>query len=164
MMRSSHRRNGLEVILEVSLLWSASGCSYAFVHGPSALPQVEASDPQGGERARTSCTTSNALPVLDTVVAVPLIGAGVLMIVAGASEGSCSGSSFGCVKLSSGEAIALGAVATGLGALALASAVTGYGRTADCRRAEEALPSGPHPSAQFLLDVDGIAAARARSE
>jgi len=162
-MRSSHRRNGLEVVLELSLLWSAFGCSYAFVHGPSTSPEIAPSDPQSEQRAR-SCTTSNALPVLDTVLAVPLIGVGVLAIVAGASDSSCSGSGFGCVKLSGGEAIAIGAVATGLGALALASAVSGYGRTADCRRAEEAGPSGPHQGARYLLDVNRIAAARDRSE
>ena len=118
--------------------------------------------PAGNQRARTGCTTSNALPILDTVVAVPLIGAGVLAIVAGASQGSCSGEF--CVHLSSGEAIAIGAVVIGVGALALSSAVTGYGRTADCRRSEEALPGDPHPNARHLLDLNGISEARARSE
>ena len=162
MTRPSHRRHGLEVVLELSLLWSASGCSYAFVHGPSMPSGVAPSDPQEDQRARTGCTTSNALPILDTVVAVPLIGAGVLAIVAGASQGSCSGEF--CVHLSSGEAIAIGAVVIGVGALALSSAVTGYGRTADCRRSEEALPGDPHPNARHLLDLNGISEARARSE
>ena len=145
MARPSHRRHGLEVVLEVSLLCSASGCSYAFVHGPSTPTEVAPSEAQEDQRARTSCTTSNALPILG-----------------GASQGSCSGGY--CVHLSSGEAFAIGAVLTGLGALALGSAVTGYGRTADCRRSEQALPGSPHPSTRHLLDLNGISEARARSE
>ena len=61
-------------------------------------------------------------------------------------------------------AVAVGAAATGIGVLLLSSAVTGFGRTADCRRAQAALPDPPHPSARYLLDVSGIAEARARPD
>ena len=50
----------------------------------------------------------------------------------------------------------------GFGALALSSAITGYGRTADCRRAREALPEGPTPTSRYVLDVQALADVRAR--
>ena len=82
------------------------------------------------------------------------------MIVAGAGCSNCS-EGFGPTP---GQTMGVGAAAAGLGTLFLASAITGYGRTADCRRAEEALPSGPRPMGRHLLDVEGIAEARAREE
>ena len=103
-------------------------------------------------------TSSNAGPIVDTVIAVPVLGAGVLAIVAGAGE-KCGSS---CYGPSSGAAVAIGAVLTGLGALALSSAITGYGRTADCRRAREALPEGPTPTSRYVLDVQALADVRAR--
>ena len=95
---------------------------------------------------------------MDTVIAVPVLGAGVLAIVAGAGE-KCGSS---CYGPSSGATVAIGAALTGLGALALSSAITGYGRTADCRRALEALPAGPTPTSRYVLDVQALADVRAR--
>ena len=135
-----------------------SGCSYAFVHGPRSA-EISAHETEQPEPTKLECTSSNAVPIVDTFLAVPLIGVGVLGIVAGADSGSCTG---WCVGPSSGEAIAIGAAMTALGTLALSSAITGYGRTADCRRAEEALPAGPHQVGRHLLDVKGIVEARAR--
>jgi hypothetical protein len=109
------------------------------------------------EKSALDCTSSNAAPIVDTIIAVPLLGAGVLAIVAGVGE-TCGS---GCYGPNSGEAIAIGAALTGLGVLALSSAITGYGRTADCRRAQESLRTGPRPAERHLLDVPAIARARA---
>jgi hypothetical protein len=131
-----------------------SGCSYAFVHKPTALGEVSSSEPQQLEQTGAACTSSNALPIFDTILAVPLLGAGVTAITGGATCGhDCEGFGSGI--------IAVGAALTALGTLALSSAITGYGRTADCRRTQEALPKGPH-AGRHLLDVNGIAEARAR--
>jgi hypothetical protein len=142
------------------VLLSLPGCSYAFVHGPHGPTEVSTREPPQAQAAKPECTSSNVAPVLDTFVAVPLIGAGVLLIVAAAGCSNCS-EGYGP---SPGQAIGVGAAAAGLGTLFLASAITGYGRTADCRRAEEAMPSGPRPMGRYLLDVEGIAEARAREE
>ena len=48
-----------------------------------------------------------------------------------------------------------------LGAFVLSSAVTGYGRTADCRRAQESLRTGLRPAERHLLDVPATARVRA---
>jgi hypothetical protein len=63
----------------------SSGCSYAFVHKPSALGEVSTGEPQRLEQpgpTRLECTSSNAAPIVDAFLAVPLIGVGVLGIVA----------------------------------------------------------------------------------
>jgi hypothetical protein len=167
MTQSARRRDNLHRALLLSFLCSPPGCSYAFVHGPPAPGEIAPGEAPPGEgqqspSTRPACTTSNAWPVVDTILGVSLAGLGGLLIVGGAVEGSCSGDF--CFGPTAGEAIAIGAAATAVGALLLASAVSGYGRTADCRRAEETLPGGPHPSARHLLDVSGIAAARTRAE
>jgi hypothetical protein len=142
------------------LVAGSPGCSYGFVHGPPGPAEISAREPPQAQAAKPDCTSSNAVPILDTVLAVPLIGAGVLAIVAGASNGSSNGWYSGPT---SGETIGIGLAATALGTLFLSSAITGYGRTADCRRAEEALPTGPRPMGRrHLLDVEGIARVRAQ--
>ena len=140
------------------LLWGA-GCSYAFVRGPSAPSVTSPVDPHGLGATAPECTASNAAPIVDTVLAVPLIGAGVLGIVGGASSGSCTSY---CFAPSGGEIAAVGVGLLALGALAMSSAVTGYGRTADCRRALESLPTGRRSTERYLLDVPAIAQARTR--
>ena len=152
MLRTALRR----VLLLVWLL-AGSGCSYAFVRGPPSEPAT-LDDPRVVERSVPDGTSSNAGPIVDTVVAVPVLGAGVLAIVAGAGE-KCGSS---CYGPSSGATVAIGAALAGLGALALSSAITGYGRTADCRRAREALPAGPTPTSRYVPDVQGLADVRAR--
>jgi len=135
--------------LALSLLWLVAGpaCSYAFVRGPSPVVE-QASRVPAIEQKGLECTSSNAIPIVDTLLSAPLIGVGALGIVAGAETGW-------------GEAITLGAAVTALGILALTSAVTGYGRTADCR-AQQAVPALPRQSDRYLLDLDGIADARGR--
>ena len=140
----------LGYVLGSLLLASTSACSYAFVRGPPSptdgLPGTE----RPGPASLADCTTSNAAPIVDTILVLPLIGVGGVATLA-AIDGTA------------GEwaPIAVGAFA--LGALAVASAATGYGRTAECRRLKEALPDSPHASQRYLLDVRGIAAARSTS-
>src|SRR5262252_1740684 len=57
--------------LLLCLLLVGPGCSYAFVHGPSARYETPSGPAQG-----VSCTTSNAAPAVDTVLAIPFILAG----------------------------------------------------------------------------------------
>jgi hypothetical protein len=96
--------------LLLPVLFSDVACSYAFVRGPPALP-ARLDDPPMAERSAPDCTSSNAGPILDTVVAVPLLGLGVLTMVVGAGE-KCGSD---CLGPNSGEALALGAALTGLG-------------------------------------------------
>jgi hypothetical protein len=142
------------VLLASSLLASTTGCSYAFVRGP---PTHVDSEPGAEQQATRECTTSNAAPILDTVLASTLILLGSAVIVGGISTGSCSGDCY--FKGSEGALVAVGAGILALGGLSVAAATTGYGRTADCRRLQETLP-GPHPSARYLLDVGALAHAR----
>jgi hypothetical protein len=157
-MNRSMQRRGMGPALALVLVMATSDCSYAFVHGPP--PQAELSS--AGEHPSPSCTTSNAAPVVDTVLSVPLVALGGLGVVGAVGTKSCSS---GCyVNVGSGELAVIGIVGLALGALTISSAVTGYGRTADCRRLQEALPGSPHPSERYLLDVNGIAEARVRPE
>ena len=134
-------RRAMSSCLLLACLSLGSGCSYAFVHGP-ARPDMAAPPPWGQETpsAAASCTASNAAPIVDTVLGVLLVGAGGTLLVATAAEtkGSCSSAS---PSFCAGKIwIGLGAVA--LGTIYVASAVAGYGRTADCRRLEASPPGG----------------------
>jgi hypothetical protein len=140
------------VLLASSLLASSTGCSYAFVHGPSA--QLETAP----DRQSPECTTSNAAPIVDTVLASTLLLLGTTVVVGGIGIATSSDPYF---KNTEGPVVLVGAGLLGLGALSVASAATGYGRTADCRRMQETLPGRPHPSARYLLDVGALAQARA---
>jgi hypothetical protein len=143
------------VLLASSLLFSSTGCSYAFVHGPPAqlepVPDTMAVD----------CTTSNAAPIVDTVLGSALILLGTAVVVGGIGVATSSDPYF---KSTEGPVVLVGAGVLGLGALSVASAATGYGRTADCRRMKETLPRPPPPSARFLLDVGALAHARAGAD
>lgn len=132
------------LLLVSSLLVSSSGCSYAFVRGPRAQPETA-----------PECTTSNAAPVVDTVLATTLILLGTAVVVGGISAGSCSGDCY--FKGSEGGLVAVGAGILALGGLSVASAATGYDRTADCRRMQQAPPEPPRPSARYLLDLGALA-------
>jgi hypothetical protein len=57
--------------------------------------------------------------------------------------------------------VGLGLALTALGTLALSSAISGYGRTADCR-AQQAVPALPRHGDGYLPGLDGIADARGR--
>jgi hypothetical protein len=154
-------------VLGSLLLASTTACSYAFVRGPPAptvgLPGTERPSPA----SPADCTTSNAAPVIDTILAVPLIAVGGLAIAGAASAGPHCGPPQ-CVDSmqfgTTGEWTAVAAGALALGTLAVASAATGYGRTADCRRLKEAPLGPPQQSQRYLLDVSGISAARAHPE
>ena len=141
------------VLLASSLLAASTGCSYAFVHGPTA--QLASAPVE----TAPECTTSNAAPILDTILGSTLILLGSAVVVGGISTSSCSADCY--FKNSSGALVAAGAGVVALGGLSIASAATGYGRTADCRRLQEALPGTPHPTARYLLDVDALAHAGA---
>jgi hypothetical protein len=157
-MNGSMHRRGMGPALALVLVIATSDCSYAFVHGPP--PEAEV--PPVGEHPSPSCTTSNAAPVVDTVLSIPLVALGLVGVAGAIGTKSCSS---GCyVNVESGELAAIGVVGLALGALTISSAVTGYGRTADCRRLQEAVPGPPHPSERYLLDVDGIAQARVHME
>ena len=150
MKRSSRRSGRLAHGLLLSLLTAASGCSYAFVHKPSQAVPAEI-PPGSGDAPElptpiATCTTSNALPILDTVGSILLFGVAGVAVAGAVDAKNCSGSY--CILGDSGPFIAVGAAATGLGALLLSSAVTGFGRTADCRRAQPELPAPPHPGAR----------------
>ncbi len=92
-----------------------SGCSFLFVHGPPKNhQQVQYFD----------CSTSNVMPVLDTI-----FGAASALTVVGAASDSSQFSDLGSRK----AAVAVyGAEA----ALFLGSAVYGYTKTSDCRAAQ----------------------------
>jgi hypothetical protein len=154
----------IAIVLEVSLLSWASGCSYAFVRGPPAVvePPIPAAGQTPTEARAASCTSSNAAPVLDVIGAVPFAALGVLAIWGLVDSENCNASgSFGgaCFK---GPATYVGVAAAAfvIAATYIASAATGFGRTADCRQWQEALPPPPDRSERYLLDVRGIAAAR----
>ena len=149
----------IAVVLAVSLLCWAPGCSYAFVRGPPAV--VEPSIPSAGQTptaARAdSCTSSNAAPVVDVIGAVPFAALGGLAIAGLVDSENCNGGF--CFK---GPAtyVGIAAAAFAIAGIYIASAATGFGRTADCRQWQEALPPPPLHSERYLLDVRGIAAAR----
>jgi hypothetical protein len=136
-----------------------------------------AAEPQAGKSTSDGgLHTSNAVPILDTVLRTSLVGLGAVGIAAASSHHSSSSPYTGFLLSSPSSSssfndssweeagVALSAGVIGLGTLFLASAVTGYGRTADCRRLDEALPSCPHQNARHLLDLNGIVAARTREE
>src|SRR5215469_7095168 len=114
------RRAG--VVLASSLLASTTACSYAFVRGP---PPVIETTPGVQQRAASECTTSNAAPVVDTVVSVPFIGLGGLAIAALIATSSDSCSEF-CFR-APGAYAGIAAASFALGAIFIASAATGYG-------------------------------------
>jgi hypothetical protein len=146
---AGHSLAGTIVALaEVMLLVvGTEGCSYAFTRGPQpslpAGPGPETSRPQTPE-----CTSSVAAPVVDTVLSTLSVAIFVAGIAALATpEPSCSGGSFGCLQLNQSVGWT-GIIAGGLtSTLFIASAVTGYGRTADCRAAKEASARLPPPTA-----------------
>jgi hypothetical protein len=164
-MRPSTDHGRTRRVLVLSILASSPGCSWAFVHGPPGPPEGAPGD-QRVPASAAGCTTSNAAPIVDTVLAVPLVALGGLAV-AGAIEegkGSTGTSTFKFDFGSTGEWLAIAAGAFALGGLAIASAATGYGRTADCRRLQEAQAGPPHPGERYLLDVNAIAQARAHPD
>ncbi|MGZ6077107.1 MAG: hypothetical protein ACXWK6_04805, partial [Myxococcaceae bacterium] len=120
------------------LVIGTEGCSFAFTRGPQpslpAGPGPETSRPQ----TPPECTSSVAAPVADTVLSTLSVAVFVTGIAALATpEPSCSQGSFGPCFQGFNQSVGwTGIIAGGLtSALFIASAVTGYGRTADCRAA-----------------------------
>ena len=175
-------RAALSASLLLGSPFLGSGCSYALVHGPTQTDRLTHPGGQESSSWRASCTSSDAAPIVDTILGVSLVGLGGGVAVAAASSHSfssttgshagpgrtaallCTGCQATPVDDSSWEAAGIAFVAgtVALGTLFLASAVTGYGRTADCRAVVETLPAGPHPSARYLRDLNALAEMRAR--
>jgi hypothetical protein len=98
---------------------AGGGCSYLFVDGPPK---------QHRQLPYFTCTTSKAWPVVDTVLgSLYGVEAIALLSVSSSKQGSESGLA------------GAGAVAGGLAALFIASAVSGYHDASECREATEAL-------------------------
>ncbi len=165
---SSSRMARAVCVLGAMLLTVASpGCSFIITRGPEPTPSAQRA-PELSRTPSPECTSSVAAPLVDTVLAT----ASAAVLVAGvvgatSSEPPCQPGEWFCgIGRGAGQAAGWGAIVVGAitGAVFTASAVTGYGRTADCRRAETALPTGHRPMGRHLLDVEGIAEARAREE
>ena len=134
------------VLVVAAALAIGPGCSYAYVRGPRATAL------QGGERADAewiaqTCTSSNAAPIVDTVLGTLVSAIGGVALVAGVGAAVESGKPqpvgptwFAFAPPTAGElaaVIGIGAAVTAVGGVLLGSAVTGFGRTADCRQAIE---------------------------
>ena len=148
---TGHSLAGTVVSLAEAMLLVAGteGCSFAFTRGPQpslpAGPGPETSRPPTPE-----CTSSVAAPVVDTVLSTLSVAVFVTGIAALATpEPSCSQGSFGVCFRNFNQSVGwTGIIAGGLtSTLFIASAVTGYGRTADCRAAIEASARPPPPRA-----------------
>jgi hypothetical protein len=120
MLAGTRQRVAAPLVMCTLLLATGGGaCSYAFVDGPP-------------ERHRQlpyfACTTSKAWPVVDTVLgaaeALEAVGAGIV-----ASRESKAGAG----------AIVAPIVVGGVAALFIASAVSGYSKTSECREATSEL-------------------------
>jgi len=158
---SSFDRAPRLLVLAASLGLFSSGCSYALVHGPPSPLERGEPAPPAQVPPGASCTSSNAAPVLDTIGAVGFLGLGALGVAALIDSESCPSGHF-CLKgPGTYAAVAVGGFA--LASLFIASAATGYGRTADCRR-WEARPATSASHERYLLDVREIALARSAEE
>jgi hypothetical protein len=131
-------------VLAASLA-AGPGCSYALVNGPRTT-SIHGSERADAEWIAQTCTSSNAAPIVDTVLGTVLGALGGSAVVAGVSgaaeshhnSGSFSSSGFNFdFTPSPGALIGIGAAVTAIGGVLLGSAVTGFGRTADCRQAIE---------------------------
>jgi len=98
-----------------------SGCSFLFVDKPPERPSPPS------YALRSECTTSNLWPIVDSVIGGYQIVRTAYGI--GASDAAYAGS-----PISREADVTLGAV---LATTFIASAITGYGRTAGCRRTEQ---------------------------
>ena len=128
----------LAVALAIGLLGTNSGCSYVFTRGPTArVDTLAAPEPS----ASPPCSTSNAPPAIDLVLGSASFGVGMLGLAEAAMPSSSSGSSLSGINKS---AAVPGAILALVGTVFLASAVTGLGRTAACRRLDH--PSGTEPA------------------
>ncbi len=110
-------RRVLAPLAVAALSTALGGCSFAFVSGPP---------PNHRTSAFFTCTSSNGVPILDTIAAT--IG---LIDVASFATSSASGSSTTTGSRTS-DALVLGAGA----ALLATSAAYGFKKTSECREAE----------------------------
>jgi hypothetical protein len=129
---------------------ATAGCSFIQTKGPQ--PNVQPPPP---------CTTDNTWPNVDTGIAVVSVAAlvGGAILVAQRPPASCSGQIFcGLEQGLTGVGLALGGLVGS--AVFIPSAVTGYGRTADCRAWLAANPQfapqpppepGPSSPSSFLV-------------
>jgi hypothetical protein len=111
------RRTLLGTLAIGALATAFGGCSFAFVNGPPANHRTS---------AFFTCTSSNSVPILDTLAAtIGLIDAASLATDSATDSSTTTGSK-------TGNAIVLGAGA----ALLAASAAYGYKKASECREAE----------------------------
>jgi len=130
----------LAVALAIGLLGTSSGCSYVFTRGPTArVDTLAAPEPS----ASPPCSTSNAPPAIDLVLGSASFGVGMLGLAEAAMPSRSSGE-FSSLSGINKSAAVPGAILALVGTVFLASAVTGLGRTAECRRLEH--PSGTEPA------------------
>jgi hypothetical protein len=116
----------LATILALASIPTA-GCSWLFVNKPPE-PPTPASPP-------IECTASVAAPLIDTLAAALLAGAGVAGFIYGAQPDQCSG---GCWFTLKSEAMAGAAVALASAVPLAISAGYGFSKTSDCRLLKEA--------------------------
>jgi hypothetical protein len=103
------------LVLAAGVACGGSGCSLAFVNGP----------PPNHERLPFfDCTTSNVLPTVD-------------LLLAGAAAVDAVGGTAGASALSSSRAELIGFAVEG--AVFAASAIYGYGKTSECKKAQAEL-------------------------
>jgi hypothetical protein len=115
----------LATILALASIPTA-GCSWLFVNKPPE-PPTPASPP-------IECTASVAAPLIDTLAAALLAGAGVAGFIYGAQPDQCSG---GCWFTLKSEAMAGAAVALASAVPLAISAGYGFSKTSDCRLLKE---------------------------
>ena len=111
------RRRLLGPVALAALSTAFAGCSFAFVNGPP---------PDHRTSPFFTCTSSKAVPMLDTVAATLVLLDAVTFATESGSDGNTTTGS------RTGNAIVLGAGA----ALLAASAAYGYKKTSECREAE----------------------------
>jgi len=114
---------------------ASNGCSFTFVHGPPANHQ---------RLAFFDCSSGSGLPIIDTIVALAMVG----------ETSDATGSASSGLTSSSKANVAIFAAQA---ALFGASALYGFKKTADCRDAQAALAlRTPRAPAQPVMNAPPI--------
>jgi len=144
----------LQQLVAALVLATTPGCSLILTRGP---------EPEG--RETQECTTSNAGPIADTVVAFLASSVMVLGVVeASQTQGACDPAKDPLCELGRGingaswVAAAVGAATT---ALFTASAVVGYERTSACRSLVGPMPSPARGASAASTPPDQVVRAEA---
>lgn len=145
----------LGAVVIATILMVESGCSFAFVRGPSSPKSVgQGEPPQTPAEQPNNCTKSVLAPVLDTTAAA---GFSLLAFIGWffvACPGATSGDAcfkYGSAANSSNVALAVASTAATL--TLIASAIYGFSTTSRCRALPQPLPvaTPPEPPASALL-------------